>query len=109
MALLTSIDFSFSLLDRSVSLLLYPPTTLLILSLGVVLGSSAISKILRVSAHLVAEETTCSYLVRHSAITEAPTADELYNGKRPDQYDAPGGYINTGFGRVFINFLKLNN
>lgn len=47
--------------------------------------------------------------VSSPAITEAPTADELYNGKRPDQYDAPGGYINTGFGRVFINFLKLNN
>lgn len=42
------------------------------------------------------------------AITEAPTAEELYKGKRPDQFDAPGGFINTGFGRVFINFLKLN-
>ena len=41
-------------------------------------------------------------------ITEAPTADELYKGKRPDQFDAPGGFINTGFGRIFINFLKLN-
>lgn len=46
--------------------------------------------------------------VSSPAITEAPTADELYKGKRPDQYDAPGGYINTGFGRVFINFLKLS-
>lgn len=42
------------------------------------------------------------------AITEAATAEELYKGKRPDQYDAPGGFINTGFGRVFINFLKLS-
>lgn len=41
-------------------------------------------------------------------VTEAPTADELYKGKRPDQFDSPGGYINTGFGRVFINFLKLS-
>lgn len=42
------------------------------------------------------------------AITEAPTADELYKGKRPVQYDSPGGFVNTGFGRVFIQFLKLN-
>ena len=42
------------------------------------------------------------------AITEAATAEELYNGKRPDQYDAPGGFINTSFGRVFIKFLKLS-
>ncbi|MCB9823468.1 hypothetical protein H6802_00700 [Candidatus Nomurabacteria bacterium] len=41
-------------------------------------------------------------------VAEAPTADELYKGKRPDQFDYPGGYINTGFGRVFINFLKLS-
>jgi len=46
--------------------------------------------------------------VSSRAITEAPTVEELYNGKRPDQYDFPGGYINTEFGRIFINFLKLN-
>jgi hypothetical protein len=42
------------------------------------------------------------------AATYAPTAKELYEGKRPDQHDATGGYVNTGFGRVFINFLKLS-
>lgn len=42
------------------------------------------------------------------ALTESPTADELYKGKRPAQYDATEGYVNTDFGRVFINFLKLN-
>lgn len=42
------------------------------------------------------------------ALTAGPTSDELYNGKRPDQYDAPGGYVNTDFGRLFIKFLKLS-
>lgn len=47
--------------------------------------------------------------VSTSAVTEAPTSDELYKGKRPDQYDAPGGYVNTDFGRIFMKFLKLSN
>ncbi len=37
----------------------------------------------------------------------AITAEEIYQGKRPDQYNSPGGFVNTSFGRIFINFLKL--
>lgn len=47
--------------------------------------------------------------VSASVIREVSTADQLYVGKRPDQYDTPGGFINTKFGRIFINFLKLND
>lgn len=42
-------------------------------------------------------------------VTEALTTEELYKGKRPDQYDSPGGFVNTSFGRVFIEFLRLSD
>ncbi len=42
-------------------------------------------------------------------VTEASTSEELYNGKRPDQYDSPGGFVNTSFGRVFIDFMRLSD
>lgn len=44
-----------------------------------------------------------------ASIQEVPNADELYNGKRSPQFDSPGGFVNTDFGRDFMNFLKISS
>lgn len=44
-----------------------------------------------------------------SGIHEVPSAEDLYQGKSGSQFDSPSGFVNTDFGRIFMNFLKIGS